>query len=99
MCGWLAFLTVLSVISILSLDKHGVSSGLVGIFLYGYSFLVLHSLRENYREEIAQGINVQIKQANPNPPQYVESSVDQQGFGQQASYSQINDQQQYTYNP
>jgi hypothetical protein len=72
------------------------SSGLFGIFFYGYSVLVLHSLRENFKEELAQGVGMQINQANP--PQYVESSVDTQGYGQQAHYSQSNDQQ-YNYNP
>ena len=87
MLGWLAFLSVGSVLGILSLNMHGVSSGLTGVFLYGYSFLVLHSLRENIREEIAQGVNMQINQQNA-PSNYAESAVD-------PAYAQSYQQQNY----
>jgi hypothetical protein len=102
MLVWMMVCLVGSFLNTLSLETAEISQGLVGICLYGYSFVVFYSLRENFREEIAQGINVQVKGAVPPPqydsqyaPQYAESMTGHQEYGQpQASYSQSYQQQE-----
>jgi hypothetical protein len=100
---WMIVASVVSLLRVLSLNLAGLSQGLVGLLFYGYSFVVIHSLRERFRNEFSQDVNAQINnQQYESPPQYVqaaysESAADPKLFGQQPDYSQSYQQAQ-TFN-
>ena len=95
MMVWMAFGAVANVLNILSFTWDGLSKGLIAVLIYGYSFLVYHSLRENFREDTAQGVSIQIKQTNA-PPRYAESTASQ-NYNQQPNYAESYSKQ--AYNP
>lgn len=92
---WMAIGAVINFLNILSFSFDGLSKGLIGVLVYGYSFVIFHSLRENFREDTAQGVSIQIKQTN-QPPQYAESTASQ-NYSQQPNYDESYNKQ--AYNP
>jgi hypothetical protein len=96
MLVWMTISWVLALLRILSFTFNGFSQGLVGFVLYGYSFLVLHSLREKFCEEFSQGISMQINaQQYATQPKYVQAAYAEtsaEAEPQPYSYQQNNPQ-------
>lgn len=63
-------------------DSDRIFNNIAIIIILWYFILVIHSLRGRFRDECAQGENVQINTLQSALPQYVQESVDPPVFAE-----------------
>lgn len=87
----------ISLVNVLSFSAAGTGGGLVGCLVYVYSFAVIYSLRDRFREEFAQGVNrqVNVNQNGQQQTEYMEQGFVQQPFNSQGQQPENTDTYQY----